>query len=184
MAHYGLVLGKDQYEDLGAQVDVLPISWRPKAMRTTGGGDKGTLPVQYYDHALPEFKAIQVESEKPNSGCMFGPEFLLYIPSANRYATYFMSSKTSRRQAPELKALMGRGATLKVQYIETASYSWHGPVVTVCLTRFNVPELEEIKGHAERFNNPEPTNIEFDPAKLEAETQAASTVANGGARPR
>ncbi len=36
MAHYALVTGKDQYQDLGDTVDCVPIAWRPKAMDVGG----------------------------------------------------------------------------------------------------------------------------------------------------
>ena len=35
IAHYGLVTGRDSVDDLGPEVEILPVSWRPKAMRLT-----------------------------------------------------------------------------------------------------------------------------------------------------
>lgn len=167
MAHYGIVLGRDQFEDLGAEVEVVVISWRPRAMKIPK--TEGSAPISFFNPTTAEFKQIQKESETPNSGSMFGPEFLIWVPSARRYATYFMSSATARRQAAEMRALIGKGATLKTQYIKTAQYSWHGPVVTVCLRDLQVPDLEEIKQEAEIFNNPEDSSVEFDPATLEGD---------------
>jgi hypothetical protein len=163
MAHYGLVLGQDQLEDLGEKVDVVPISWRPKAMRMKEGGS----PLSYFNPKSEEFLAAQRDSEVQDSRCMFGPEFLIWIPTLNRVATYFMSSKTSRRQAPELRARMGRAATLHVQFIKTAKYSWHGPTVTACSTPYPSPDLEKLKSFVDSFNNPEDSSVDFDPERLE-----------------
>jgi hypothetical protein len=168
IAHYGLVVQKDQVEDLGAEVDVIPVSWRPKAMRITEGN---AAPLSYYNPQTPEFLQTQKDSEQPNSGCMFGPEFLVYVPVMKRFALYFMSSKTSRRQAPELRALIGKGATLKTQFIKTPKYSWHGPTVTICNSQLDVPSMDEVRSQAEAFNDPEDSSIEFEPAKMEAEPE-------------
>ncbi len=171
MAHWGLVIQKDQLEDLGPEVDVLPISWRPKAMRM---GDGNGNPVSYFNPRAQEFLDIQKDSEQQDSGCMFGPEFLIWVPSVRRFATYFMSSKTSRRQAPELRALMGQGASLEVQLIETQKYSWHGPVVKRVLGQISeLPSLEDVKKYTSSFNNPEDSTIEFDPASLENKKEDA-----------
>lgn len=103
------------------------------------------------------------------------PEFLLWVPNAQRFCTFFMSSKTSRRQAPELRALLGRGATLKVQFIETSRYSWHGPIVVPCSTPFtNLPNPVELKRQRDVFCNPEESSLEFDAEKLEAESKSSS----------
>lgn len=166
MAHYGLVIQKDQFEDLGPEVEVLPVSWRPKAMRIPTNAN----PISYFNPKDEDFLKVQKDSEQPNSGCMFGPEFLLWIPSMKRFATYFMSSKTSRRQAPELRSLMGQGALLGVQLIETSQYSWHGPTVRRAVGEFTeLPTMEEVKKQVDTFNNPEESSIDFDPERLTGE---------------
>ena len=162
MAHYALVYGKDQYEDLGSEVNVFPISWRPRAMDLSGES-----PISYFNPKTQEFQQIQARSEEPNSGCVFGPEFLIYVPKASKFATYFMASKTSRRQAPDFRALIGKGATLRVQLIQTQKYTWHGPVVSVCSIQLDVPDVSDISAQKKVFDNPEDSSIEFDPEKLE-----------------
>lgn len=92
----------------------------------------------------------------------FGPEFLIWIPGANpqSFATFFCGNKTMRREAPNLRGLIGRAATLKVTLIETKKYSWHGPVVVPCSTPFDLPDMEEIKAQVSRFNNPPEQDVE------------------------
>ena len=36
MAHFGLVTGKDNIQDLGEEVQIVPVYWRPKALDTSG----------------------------------------------------------------------------------------------------------------------------------------------------
>jgi len=168
MAHWGLVTQKDQADDLGETVDLIPVTWRPKAMRIDGG--EGGNPIAFYNPKSPEFVQVQQDSEKPNSGCMFGLEFLCYVPSVRRFASYFMSSKTSRRQAPEMRALLRQGATLKITLIETSQYSWHGPIVTKFHGTFSdLPSKEEFVKQADAFNNPDESSTDFNPEKLEAD---------------
>lgn len=166
MAHYGLVLSKDRLEDLGDIVEVCPISFRPKAMRMKSDN---SAPESFFDPKSPDFLKIKDSSKDQDSGCSYGPEFLLYIPSVQRFATYFMNSETSRRQAPELRALLRRGATLKVQLIKTTKYSWHGPVVTPCLSLFDVPPMEEVIRQKNKFDNPEDSDSEFNTEELDSE---------------
>lgn len=149
MGTYGLVTGKDQITTLGDEVSVLVLAWRPKAL-DLGGDDI----VSSFDHNSDLFKSIQKQAEVPNSGCMFGPEFLVWIPSLETFATFFMGSKSMRRESPNVKALLGGPATLKVTLIKTPKYKWHNTITTKCSTPFNIPDLDDVLTHVEVFNNP------------------------------
>ena len=162
MAHWGLLTAKDTAEDLGVAVDVIPLVWRPKATQLTPL-------ITYYNPKSEDFKRVMKQSEVPNSGCFYGPEFLVWIPSIKKFASYSMNSKTARNQAPQLLALMGKGATLKIKYIETTNYSWHGPVVTQCSVPLGTPDPELRKEVEEKFCHPEESSVEFDPEKLDGE---------------
>lgn len=151
--HYALVDGKN-YADLTQEVNCLVVAWRPKALRT------GDEIISCYDTSSPEFIKIQTDSEVKDSGCMFGPEFLLYIPSENKYATFFMGSKSSRNESPSLKALMGKAATLASQHIQTKKYDWYAPKIVACEVPFDVPPIEEIKEQVETFTNPPESEVE------------------------
>jgi hypothetical protein len=149
MAHYGLVTGKDKITDLGAQIDVIAVAWRPKAMDTSGEDIINT-----HDHASAEFKRIQEQSEVSDSGCMFGPEFLVWIPSVKKWAGLFMSSKTARREAPAIRERIGKPSTLDTEFIKTKKYAWHGIVCKPCSTPFDLPTDEAKDEQIERFLNP------------------------------
>jgi hypothetical protein len=156
--HYALVTGKDKLDDLTKELPVLVLAWRPKAMEI---GAENVISI--YNPASAEFKRIAEKSEEPDSGCMYGPEFLLWVPSSRTFATFFMSSKTARREAPQLKGLMGKSALLKSQLIKAKKFAWHGPVVTPCSQPFDMPGMDEVKDQVQKFNNPPENETEKAP---------------------
>jgi hypothetical protein len=160
IGRWGIQKGKEVV-DLTNQVDVLVLAWRPKAMQL------GEEVIAVYNPASDEFKRIVAQSEVKDSGAMFGPEFLIYVPSQSAFVTYFANSKTARREAPQIKALMRKAATFKTQLIKTKKYSWHGPVVTPCSTPFDLPPMDDIKVQMEKFNNPPETDVEAAPDESE-----------------
>lgn len=168
MAHWGLVPQKDTYVDLGPTVDVIPISWRPKAMKFSETG----TPISFFDPESEEFKKIEQEADNKVQGAVYGHEFLVYVPAAAKFAIYYMCSITSRRQAPEVRALLGKGATLGTVLISNKQYKWHGPTVNVCPNPLEPPNMSDVTRNAESFNNPESSSVEFDPAKMENEEAA------------
>lgn len=151
--HYALFKSKTPI-DLTAEVNVLVVSWRPKALRI------GDSVMAFYDVENAEFKKIVEESDVQDSGCMYGPEFLCYIPAMKEFATFFMGSKSARNESPNLKALMGKGATLRSQKIQNKKYTWQSPQIVPCSTPFDLPAIEEIKKIAEQFINPPVTEVE------------------------
>ena len=159
MGHYGLVRSKDQVDDLGVQFNCCPFSWRFKAVRITEANDV----FSYFNPNADEFKAIMVESEQQDSGCMYGVEFLTWIPDPTAtFATFFFASKTARRESPNLKQILtNRGAaTCKAQLIKKGRFTWHGPVIVPCSTPFELPPSDEIMTQAERFANPKDSEVE------------------------
>ncbi len=154
---WGLVQGKEVL-DLTKETNVVVLGWRPKALKITDDEV-----VSIYDQKHPEFTKIAEQSEVKDSGCMYGAEFLVWIPSVKQFASYYMSSKTSRREAGPLKALMGAGATLKIQLIKNKKFSWHGPVITACTAPMDLPIMEDIQKEVTKFNNPPAEETEAAP---------------------
>lgn len=150
--YYGLVRSANDCQDLTKEVNCIPFSWRPKALNMR---DKAKV-IAAYNPASKLFLEIVNYSATPNSNCVYGPEFLIYIPSISVWATFHMSSKTSRRAAPEVKMRMDEGykpITLKSTYIKQGLNSWWGPIVTDCSTPLERPDIEEIKKQVAKFNN-------------------------------
>lgn len=153
IGRYGIVRD-DVITDLGPEVDALVICWRPKAMDT---GDN-VLVTHEPDSDL--YKQLKEQSTVKDSGCMYGPEFLLWIPSQAAFVTYFMSSKTARREARKMKPLLRKAASFKCKLIETVKYKWHGPVIVPCSTPLELPDPGDIQVEVEKFMNPPEPQVE------------------------
>lgn len=153
MNHYGLTgLVKDQIKDLGTELEVLPLSWRPCAIRI-GKVDGAVTSV--YDNNDAEFKKIAAESELPNSGCFYGLQFLLYIPSEKRFVTFLFGSKSARPEAQNMRPLIGKVATMKSRVAKNKSFVWQVPVcVESSIPPSDVPDEAKMLEEIEKFQNP------------------------------
>jgi hypothetical protein len=151
MNHYGLVTGKDQIEDLGREVDVLMVTFRPRALDTSDTDNiRATSDING-----DLFKEIQDKSDnEENSGAMYGPEFLLYVPKVGKFATTLFGSKSARNEAKNAIQYKGRHCTFKSKLIETKKYSWQAMLITACSTPFEIPTREVIMEVATEFLNP------------------------------
>lgn len=158
LGNYALVQDKKNFTDLGKQFDCIAFSYRFKAMRIPGDGTV----LSYFNPKSSEFVRIQDDAEKADSGCMYGPEFLVWLPAYKQFATFFFSSKTARRASPNLRVLMDekRWATCKTELIKKGKNSWHGPVITPCSTPHELPAGEKLLAVAERFANPKDSEVE------------------------
>ena len=149
-------LQKDsQNIDLGTEVDILVLAWRPKAMDMSGD-----VIITSYESESESFRNIQAKADVKDSKCMFGPEFLVYVPKVQQFMTFFCGSKSSRREAAGVKGRMHKAATLKPKKCETKDYTWFVATAHDCSTPFNLPEMDAIKEQIEKFNNPPAPTIE------------------------
>lgn len=152
---YGLVRSRTIVDDLLQSVNVLPLAWRPKAADINNK-------VNYYNPKTNEFKEIQAKSNMFGNGCMTGPEFLLWIPTSQTFATFFMNSVTAQGEAPNLAIRIGRPATIKVQIVPHKKYGPYGaPLITDCSEKLAAPDPEEMNRQLEKFNNPKESEQEL-----------------------
>ena len=154
IGHWGLV-NDDVITDLGVSTDVIVLAYRPKALDTSGD-----TVINNHDATSEVYAAIREKSKVKDSRCMYGPEFLVFVPSEKIFATYFASSKTARREAKKFKTLIGCGVTLKCRLIKQPPHTWHGPVVLPCSAALKLPDLEIIKKEIAKFKNPPVDDIE------------------------
>lgn len=158
--NYALISSKDQFEDLGTGFPVASLIWRFKALKI----DSENIITIYNPH-LSSFKEIQVTADTvPDSGCMYGTEFLVWIPSVAKFGTFFLSSKTARRQAPMLRSQLEarKNSTLKSELIKKGKHSWWGPVVVECTTPITVmPDPKELQEELNKFANPKESEVEL-----------------------
>lgn len=166
---YGIVDG-DRIIDLGTEVVASVHSWRPQAMFIDKGA--GTVEV-HYDPDSDRFKQIQERSFTPNSNCLFGPDFLLWIPKAEKFVSYFMNSKTARRQSQGVREAIGQnGIKLGAKLIEAKGFKWHGPTVETFSAPLDpVAPPDEVATQVHNFENPVAVSVQ--PADQATVAQAA-----------
>ncbi len=92
---------------------------------------------------------------------MFGPEFLVWIPSVSKFATIFLGSKSSRRIAPDVKALLMEAATFGSQKVELTSHTYFTNNVTACSTPVTPPDTEVARVQMVAFANPPAPDVEL-----------------------
>lgn len=165
--HYGVPISEDEITDLGATIDVLPISVRDKALDTTQDP-----PLAVFDASDPVYQDIKERAGEKDSGCMYGPSFLLFERNTGKFYEFFCGSKSSRMEAGnlgqylpvseaqaeefEVEAHGPLPCTLRAKYIERPRYSWHAPQVGKCSTPItNLPDMAVIVKEVERFINPQ-----------------------------
>ena len=154
MGHYGLVKD-DVITDLGDEIDIIIIGWRPKALDTSGDD----LIIDH-DAKSDIFAEIKERSGVKDSGCMYGPEFLIWLPEQSVFATFYMGNKTARREAKKVLPLVGKAVTLKCHLIETGKHKWHGPLAFPCSTPLVVPHEDKVRAEWAKFINPPKSDIE------------------------
>lgn len=153
--HWGFVVGKN-ITDLTTEVDVIPIKWRPKATLI-----KGKEVTNAYNPNDPEFQRIDklVKDKVQNSGAMVGPEFLIYIPSIRRFASYHARNTSAKMIAGDIKKAMdeNRAVTLGSQFVQGKVNSWQAPTISNCSTPFlpeELPSGPQVVDEVNKFCNP------------------------------
>jgi len=155
MGVYALIKSKDDMKELGAQIDVLICSWRLKAMQI-----KNDEVISIFDSKNPEFTRIKNEATVPDSGCLCGVEFLVFVPTAKEFATFYMASKSALRLAPKVRSYINEqkrkpgAATLNIELASNKKYKWHVSVIQDCTTPFDLPEQDIFLKAVTKFNNP------------------------------
>lgn len=153
--HIALVDGK-ALTDLTQSADVLLLAWRPRASDMNDGC------INSFDDKSDLFKSIAERADQPESGCMFGIEFLVYVPTHKRFATIFLGSRSARGEAPVFNAIMADGpaaATIKPRKIETKKYTWFVLTATACSTPFEMPSVDIVKTELDKFLNPKDSEV-------------------------
>lgn len=147
--------GGDEIEDLGDKIDVIPLDYRPKALDVS---DKDAI-IAVYDTNDPEFQRIKAAPK--NSGCMWGPSFLVLERSTGCLYELFFGNKSGRNEAAKMRPFLESRspATLGIRYKKMPDYGWHVPVITKCSEPFDAEKIkvtpEQITNEIKKFRNPE-----------------------------
>jgi len=156
---YVFIRSKDDFIDLGPEVDILVCGLRLKAMRFENDEVQAV-----FDINDPEFKAIRELAGTPNSGCMAGPEFLIWVPEKKAFATLYLGSKSFAAEAPKIRAAMVDGRpgpiTLKSRLAKTKKFRWQVPVAVQCSSPFDLPDQESFITAIDKFLNPPKNEVE------------------------
>jgi len=163
--NYGVPTSAEECTDLGNAVDILPLAVRSKVLDTNP-----EVPVAVYDENHDEYKRIMDEAVNPdtgkvvkNSGCMFGPSFLVFERSTNEFYEMFMGNASGREEAKRIEPFLPIGAdlaqetgaevrgplpcTMKSKYVER-KFKWWAPMVVKCSEDFDgLPDttMDQIK---------------------------------------
>jgi len=175
--HWGVPLaGGDEIEDLGDKIDIIPFCYRPKALDVS---DRDAI-IAVYDVSDPEFQRIK--NAPKNTGCMWGPSFLVLERATGKLYELFFGNKSGRNEAGKLKPFLPTqanggvpsAASLGIRYKQMPEYGWHVPVITKCSEPFDSDNVkftdEQLKTEIEKFLNPEKEGVEKVDEK-QAETQ-------------
>ena len=160
--HWGVPLtGGEEIDDLGDKIDIVPFCYRPKALDVA---DREAI-VSVYDVDDPEFQRIK--NAPKNTGCMWGPSFLVMERATGKLYELFFGNKSGRSEAGKLKPFLPSeanegqpsAASVGIRYKKTPDYGWHVPVITKCSEPFdpaNVTFTEaQLSQEIEKFLNPE-----------------------------
>lgn len=160
--HFALVDGKI-FTDVGDSVNVFVLAWRPKAIDMSGENVMCVYDPKVDASGMvtdPTFKNIMERSEDANSQCMYGPEYLVYIPHVKKFATLFLGSKSGRRESPNIKSRMGNTCTLKNAMVSNKRFTWCAIVSSGCSLPLDPPAPELAAINIEKFMNPPDVDIE------------------------
>lgn len=161
--HYGVPRGEGDVQDLGTEIDLLPLAVRNKALDTTLDP-----PLAVYDAQTEEYQRIKALSGEKDSGCMFGPSFLVLERNTGELFELFLGNKSGRQEAGKMAPYLPVSEdqakafgvevkeptpfTLRNKVVSRPRQSWHVPVVGKCSTPFNsLPDLERISAEVGRF---------------------------------
>jgi hypothetical protein len=164
--HYGVPVSEEEVTDLGTSIDVLPLAVRNKALDTTTDP-----PVAIFDESLDIYQDIKERAGEKDSGCMYGPSFLVFERNTGQFYEFFCGNKSARMEAGNIGQYLpvsdakaeefdveAHGpipCTLRAKYIERPRYSWHAPQVGKCSTPItNLPSIEKVVEEIEKFINP------------------------------
>ncbi len=169
--HYGVPQqGGDEIRDLGPEIDLLILNVRMKALDIS---DKENIIANYEPDSV-EFQRIKTASEVKDSGCLYGPTFLVFERGSGAFYEFFCGSVSLQIAAPSLVPFLpvsqekaerlGTEAhgplpvTLKARYVKKPKWGWHVPVITACSEPFtNLPPLSVLTMEVQKFANAKST---------------------------
>lgn len=150
---YGIPNG-DDVDVIGSAVDLIILAVRDKAMDV---GDSNNITTSF-DAASSIYADIMEQSKVTDSGCMYGPSFLVLERKSGKLLEFYCSSKSARRTAGTLLGYLandGKGpipVTLSSSIVKKPRYSWFVSNATPCKAEFSkVPPMEDLNAAIAKF---------------------------------
>lgn len=172
LGDYVISTGKDKFQSLGQQIDLLVLYRRPKAIDFS---DRKNI-VTSFNFKSEVFKDIERRAKTvKDSKCQYGTSFLVIERSTGRMYEFFCGNASGRRVTDQIASYMPITAeqikARKLVGVKPHSYlpltmkseltpedkdgnQWWVPVVHDCSTPFtadNMPSANEIKAEIEKF---------------------------------
>lgn len=149
------IIDGDTVTPLGKLIDVVPLAVLDKALDTSG--EEVTVAFGR-DNAI--YQEIAERSNTADSGCMYGPCFLVFERSTSNFYEIFLNNKSGRSEAKKLypflpigaaqakahgvKAQSPRPCEVKSKYIKKPRYSWFAPQVGESTATFDNPPEQAV----------------------------------------
>lgn len=148
--HFYHCIRKDEQIDLGKEFDALVCGSRPKAI------DFRNMEkiLSYYNVKDEGFQKVKDLSGTKDSGCMFGPAFLLWIPKANVFSEYLYANISAKNQAGITQDLMDKWVTYKHKAADNAKGAWNTFTVTPCSMKGEAPDPKRFAAVMHDWDNP------------------------------
>lgn len=177
MGNFGIPKSAEEIMSLGKEIDVIPFARRAKAVDLS---DTDNIIVTY-DTASDEFKRIvNLADTTKDSGCVYGPTYLVYERTTGEFYEYFCNNKSSRIASSDINPFLPvsqaqidanlsdeknpRGPMplhMKAKYVKKGRYEWFVPEISKAMTPFKkVPNREEIKTALDIFQKSEESKVE------------------------
>jgi hypothetical protein len=161
---YVLIKNKDN-TDLGQTVTVTVVAGRPKAMDFNSGGC-----IVEFDYETERFKSIQSRSTQQQSNCMWGKEYLVYVPKVESFAGLFYGTPTARNSSPEIESLLPtrtpeglifHSAVMSNQKVSNAKNpkGWYSFKCTGSEAPAELPSIEEVQEEMKKFLTMKSTEV-------------------------
>ena len=173
--HFGVPQG-DNIEDLGNSIDVLVLARKAKAIDMS---DSDNIIVTN-DTTSDEFKRIEdMANNVKDSGCAYGPTYLVYERSTRKFYEFFCGNKSGRVESskineylPVTNAMITAGVTnekeprfakpmtLKSSYVKKGKWEWFAPKAEDCLQKIDLPTADALRSEMERFLKKESPEVQ------------------------
>lgn len=181
--HFAYITGKNKYDDLGEEFDCLVLAMRPKALDTSDpDGIITCFDPKIVDKKMTGlFANIAERSSVKDSGCMYGPEYLLWVPAKKAFATMFFCNPSLRLESANIQSKIGHPVTIGYQFIETKSHEYNSPEIRECTTVFDLPTQEAVNEECHKFLNPK---VDASGVEIVSKEEADEAEEAGAGRPQ